>query len=232
MIDLKDVSRDYGGDERVVHAVSGVSLSVAEGEFLAITGPSGCGKSTLLHLLGSLDTPTDGEIWVDGAAVHEMDERARTRYRRDVVGMVFQFFHLMPTMTVAENIALPLLLRGDGRDGAMARALELADMVGAGERVGHFMHELSGGEMQRVAVARALAHEPKVLLADEPTGNLDSVNAERVLGVFREIHERRLATLVVVTHSDVVAEAASMRVGMRDGTIEALVGKRGEAGSD
>lgn len=221
MIELREVGRDYGGEERMVHAVSGVSITVGKGEFLAITGPSGCGKSTLLHLLGGLDTPTRGEVWVDGAPVHSMGERERTLYRREVVGMVFQFFHLMPTMTVAENIALPLLLRGDGRERAMTRAGELAEMVGAGERAKHFMHELSGGEMQRVAVARALAHEPKVLLADEPTGNLDSANAARILDLFRDIHERGLATLVVVTHSDVVAGAASMRLRMRDGAVEA-----------
>jgi ABC-type lipoprotein export system ATPase subunit len=219
MIELKGVSRDYGGEERVVHAVREVDLAVAAHEFLAITGPSGCGKSTLLHLLGGLDTPTTGEVMVDGEAVHAMNEKARTRYRREVVGMVFQFFHLMPTLTVEENIALPLLLRGDGRGVALERAGELAEMVGVAERSGHFMHELSGGEMQRVAVARALAHGPKVLLADEPTGNLDSANAERVLGLLREVHEQGLATLVVVTHSEEVAEAASARVRMQDGRV-------------
>ncbi len=220
MISLKKLTRSYSSTgDKTIHALREVDLEVGENAFAAITGPSGCGKSTLLHLLGALDMPTSGEIHVAGVPLHATDEKARTRYRREDVGIVFQFFNLMPTMTVSENVALPLLLQKTKRKIAEARASEMLELVDLTDRAAHFPHQLSGGEMQRTAVARALAHKPKLLIADEPTGNLDTANAERVLEVFHAIHEQALTTLVVVTHSDAVADAAGQRVRMEDGRI-------------
>ena len=215
-IRTQNLSRQYPGG---VDALRGVDLTIGKGEFVAVTGASGCGKSTLLHLFGALDSPTGGELVVGEHSLHTAGERERTLYRRNEVGIVFQFFNLMPAMTVLENVALPLQLAGKSRRAARERAGEMVGVVGLGERIGHFPHQLSGGEMQRAAVARALVGEPGLLLADEPTGNLDSANAEKVLGLFHEIHERGLATMVVVTHSDEVAEAAGRRVQMEDGRV-------------
>lgn len=202
-----------------MHALDGVSLEIARGEFVAVTGPSGCGKSTLMHLLAGLDTPTSGEIEVDGLALHTADDAALTDYRRHRLGLVFQFFNLLPTMNVLENVSFPLLLQGVGHSDSEARARELLELVGLSERATHFVHQLSGGEQQRTAIARALIHRPSLLIADEPTGNLDSASAETVMRVLREIGAQQLATLIVVTHSNDVAAAASRRVEMRDGKV-------------
>ena len=202
-----------------MHAVDGVSLEIARGEFVAVTGPSGCGKSTLMHLLAGLDTPTSGEIIVDGLALHTANDDALTDYRRHRLGLVFQFFNLLPTMNVIENVEFPLLLQGVAHGESEARARELLELVGMQERATHFVHQLSGGEQQRTAIARALVHRPSLLIADEPTGNLDSASADRVIHVLRRIGEDRLATLIVVTHSEEVASTASRRVEMRDGRI-------------
>ena len=192
---------------------------MAKGEFLAVTGESGCGKSTLLHLLGALDSPSSGELFVDGLPLHGADEPAKTDYRRKDVGIVFQFFNLMPTMSVAENVGLPLLLQGVPESEAQARAEEAMGLVGIDHRARHFQHELSGGEMQRCAVARALVHKPKLLIADEPTGNLDSANAAHILELFQKLHQEGHVTMVVVTHSEEVAAGASRRIRMEDGRI-------------
>lgn len=210
------VSRHYPGG---VNALRAVDLEIERGEFAAITGPSGCGKSTLLNLLGALDTPNEGELWVDELALHGADDRKRTLYRRDGVGIVFQFFNLMPTMTVLENVALPLQLAGTKKAAARERAAEMIALVGLEDRKGHFPHQLSGGEMQRAAIARALAPEPPLLLADEPTGNLDSENAAKVMELFCDIHAKGLATLLLVTHSEEVAEMAGRRIRMADGKV-------------
>ncbi len=205
--------------ERSVHALDGVSLEIAQGEFVAISGPSGCGKSTLMHLLAGLDTPTSGEIYVDGLALHEAGDQALTDYRRHRLGLVFQFFNLLPTMNVIENVGFPLLLQGVPLEESEARARELLELVGMTERALHFVHQLSGGEQQRTAIARALVHRPALLIADEPTGNLDSKSAERVMDVLSQIGGNKLATLIVVTHSEQVARSASRRIEMRDGKI-------------
>lgn len=205
--------------ERSVHALDGVSLEIAQGEFVAISGPSGCGKSTLMHLLAGLDTPTSGEIYVDGLALHEAGDKALTDYRRRRLGLVFQFFNLLPTMNVIENVGFPLLLQGVAPADTEARARDLLDVVGLKERARHFVHQLSGGEQQRTAIARALVHRPALLIADEPTGNLDSKSAEMVMAVLTQIGRDRLATLIVVTHSEQVARSASRRIEMRDGKI-------------
>lgn len=220
MIRCCQLSRSFGTEDRPVNAVRQVDLEIAKGEFLAITGASGSGKSTLLHLIGSLDEPDSGELYVDDLALHRASEREKTEYRRRDVGVVFQFFNLMPTMTVEENVMMPLLLRGDARGPAEERARGLLDLVGLSERRTHLSNQLSGGEMQRVAIARALSHQPKLIIADEPTGNLDSKNRDKVLDILGQIHRDGLATLVVVTHEDIVAEQASRQIEMRDGQIQ------------
>ena len=202
-----------------MHAVDGVSLEIARGEFVAISGPSGCGKSTLMHLLAGLEAPTSGEIEVDGLALHSAGDAVLTDYRRHRLGLVFQFFNLLPTMNVIENVGFPLLLQGVSHAASEARARELLQLVGMQEREKHFVHQLSGGEQQRTAIARALIHRPSLLIADEPTGNLDSKSAELVLRVLTQIGKDGMATLIVVTHSEEVARAASRCIEMRDGRI-------------
>ena len=202
-----------------MHALDDVSLEIARGEFVAVTGPSGCGKTTLMHLMAGLDTPTSGEIYVDGLALHAANDAALTEYRRAQLGLVFQFFNLLPTMNVIENVSFPLLLQGVPFAESEARARELLELVGMTERATHFVHQLSGGEQQRTAIALALIHKPALLIADEPTGNLDSRSAEMVMRVLGQIGNDKLATLIVVTHSAEVARAASRRIEMRDGRI-------------
>jgi putative ABC transport system ATP-binding protein len=216
VIRLQHVSRIYPNSGA---ALDDVSVEIAEHELVAITGPSGCGKSTLLHLIGGLDSPTKGEIHVAGAALHEASEPELTEYRRRKVGMVFQFFNLLPSMTVAENVALPLLLAGEPITRARTRAAELIELVGLSSRSGHFPHQISGGQMQRTAIARALVHQPPLLLADEPTGNLDSGHARQVLELLEKIASQKRTTLVVVTHSEEVARIATRCIPMRDGKI-------------
>ncbi len=205
--------------ERSVHAVDDVSLEIGRGEFVAVTGPSGCGKSTLLHLLAGLDTPTKGEIVVDGLALQKATDAELTDYRRRRLGLVFQFFNLLPTMSVLENVTFPLLLQGVPNEEAEGRARELLALVELQARSGHFVHQLSGGEQQRTAIARALVHRPSLLIADEPTGNLDSKAAELVVRVLTQIGREKLATLLVVTHSEEVAATAGRRIEMRDGRV-------------
>jgi putative ABC transport system ATP-binding protein len=213
MIRLNLVTRIYskGG----VRALDDVSFEISTGQFAAVTGPSGCGKSTLLNLLGGLDTPDSGEIWVGDIPLHNAKDAELTRYRRHDLGIVFQFFNLLPAMTVAENVELPLLLRGERRRRLrVAAALELVDLAA---RKNHYPHQLSGGEMQRAAIARAVAGQPKVLLADEPTGNLDSASAERVTETLLKIASQKLATLVIVTHREELARLAALHISMLDG---------------
>ena len=205
MISIRHVTRRYSD---AVIALDDVSLDIAAGEFVAITGPSGCGKSTLLHLIGGLDTPTFGEVVVGGLSLHGADDARLTAYRRTRVGIVFQFFHLLPTLTVTENVCLPLLLRGDSHAAARAKADEIIGLVGLSDRAQHGMHQLSGGQLQRTAIARALVHEPAVLLADEPTGNLDSASARQVMELLQKISSQRRTTMVVVTHSDEIVASS------------------------
>ncbi len=214
-VHVENVRRVYGA----VTALDSVSFTLAEGEFAAITGPSGCGKSTLLNLLGGLDTPTSGHIVAGGVPLHEAGEAELTAYRRHTLGIVFQFFNLLPAMTVAENVELPLLLRGDTPRTTRARVDEMLALVGMDHRREHFPNQLSGGEMQRVAIARALAGRPRILLADEPTGNLDSGNAARVCETLAKIASQKIATMIIVTHSDAVAQLAPRRIHMLDGKI-------------
>ncbi len=200
-------------------ALAGVDLDVPSGEFLGVLGPSGGGKSTLLHLLGGIDRPTSGRVLVGGRDIGELSEGELTLYRRRDVGMVFQFFNLLPHLTVRENVELPRLL--DGRADASARAVDLLGRVGLAHRAGAHPYELSGGEMQRVAIARALVTGARLLLADEPTGNLDSRNGDHVLALLDEIRRERGVTLVLATHSQAAAARADRRVEIRDGRLVA-----------
>jgi len=219
MVSLKEVTRYYSEGARVVHAVDGISLEIAPHEFVAVSGPSGCGKSTLMHLIAGLDKPTSGEIVVGGIAVHQADDNALTEFRRHRLGLVFQFFNLLPTMSVLENVRFPLVLQGIPIAESETRARAVLELVGLGERADHFVHQLSGGEQQRTAIARALVHRPSLLIADEPTGNLDSGSAETVTQLLRKIAGEKLTTLIVVTHSAEMARQASRTVEMRDGKI-------------
>ncbi len=210
------LSKAHGAGRALVRAVDEVDLDVAAGEMLAVMGPSGCGKSTLLHLLGGLERPTGGELWVAGERVDTMSERALARMRRRTVGFVFQAFHLMDELTAAENVELPALLAGRSPGTAKRRAAQLLERVGLAPRARYLPSELSGGQRQRVAIARALVNEPVVLLADEPTGNLDTA---ATLGVLRLFEELRAAgqTLVIVTHDERVAATTDRLISMRDG---------------
>jgi ABC-type lipoprotein export system ATPase subunit len=216
MIRLDRVTRAYPGG---VLALDNVSLEIAAHEFVAITGPSGCGKSTLTHLIGGLDTPTSGDVVVNGIALHRASDAALTEYRRRSLGIVFQFFNLLPTMTALENVSLPLLLAGHRLEPAREAAAAWLDRVGLAHRSSHFPHQLSGGEMQRTAIARALVHRPAILLADEPTGNLDSANAAQVIETLQKIASQRICTMVIVTHSEEIARIPDRRIAMRDGVI-------------
>ncbi len=211
--------RHYTGDGREVRAVDGVSLEIARHEFVALSGPSGCGKSTLMHLLAGIDRPTSGDVYINGLALHQADEKALTRYRRDQLGIVFQFFNLLPTMTALENVMFPLLLQRTARNEAEQRARETLALVGLEERGEHFAHQLSGGEQQRTAIARAMVHRPQLLIADEPTGNLDSASTASVMEALQRIANEKVATLIIVTHSEEIARAASRRISMRDGKV-------------
>jgi putative ABC transport system ATP-binding protein len=216
MIQARKLSRIYPNAGR---ALDGLDLDVERGEMLAVTGPSGCGKSTLLNLLGGLDRPTSGTLVVDGVSLEMAGEKQLTQYRRFKIGVVFQFFHLLPTMSVIENVCLPLLLRGKPVSEARECAARWVDWVGLGARRDYRIHQLSGGQMQRAAVARALVHEPALLLADEPTGNLDSESARQVMELLQRIASQLGTTMVVVTHSPEVAGVASRKIQLMDGRI-------------
>jgi putative ABC transport system ATP-binding protein len=219
MISLQKVSRYYQAGERSVHALEAVSLTIERHEFVAVVGPSGCGKSTLMHLVAGLDRPTAGEIVVDGLSLTTADDAQLTSFRRRQLGLVFQFFNLLPTMNALENVSLPLLLQGVAPDEATARAEELLQLVGLTNRASHFVHQLSGGEQQRTAIARALVHRPSLLIADEPTGNLDTTSTSRVLDLLRQIACEQRTTLILVTHSPEVAAVATRHIELRDGRI-------------
>lgn len=219
VIRIAKARKHYGGTSTGVEALAGVSLDIPRGQFAAIMGPSGCGKSSLLHALGGLDRLTSGEVWLDGQPVHELDDAALTQLRRRQIGFVFQFFNLLPTLTVAENVQLPALLAGLADAEAEERSHQLLDEVALSHRLDHQLHQLSGGEMQRAALARALMMNPPVLLADEPTGNLDSHTSEKVVELFCQLGREHNTTIVMVTHSREVAGAAERLIEMRDGEV-------------
>src|SRR6266516_1596362 len=214
----RGVRKQYGKGEGLVRAVDGVDLEVDPGETVAVMGPSGCGKSTLLHLLGALDRPSAGELWLAGRRIDQIREKALARMRRTAVGFVFQAFHLMEELTAAENVELPALLAGRSPRAARRRAGDLLERVGLADRAGFLPSALSGGQRQRVAIARALSNEPLVVLADEPTGNLDSAATLDVLHLFESLHESG-QTLVIVTHDARIAATADRMISMRDGAF-------------
>jgi putative ABC transport system ATP-binding protein len=220
MMELVEVTKVYQQGRRTVQAVRGVSLRVEAGEFVAIMGPSGSGKSTLMHLLGALDTPTTGRALFGGKDLAELSDRERSYLRRTRIGFVFQFFNLLPTLTAAENVALPLLLGGRARSAALKEAAASLERVGMLHRADHFPDEMSGGEMQRVAVARALVGGPQAVLCDEPTGNLDSANSREVLTLLRSLPESGRRSVVMVTHDQSAAAYGDRLVTIRDGRIE------------
>jgi len=219
-IELLGVERTYGaGTPEEVRALRGVDLTIPPGEFLSVAGPSGCGKTTLLNLLGLLDSPTVGEVRWNGESVGERPDRSRARLRLEGVGFIFQRFYLLPTLTALENVELPMRALRVPRGERTRRASELLDEVGLQGRGRAFPHHLSGGEEQRVAVARALANRPGLLLADEPTGELDSGNTQAILSLLERVRRDRDASLVIVTHNPDVARRARRHIAMRDGAI-------------
>lgn len=219
LIRLENVGKVFHTDQVETHALSGIALDIAPGEFVAITGPSGCGKSTMLSILGLLDVPSSGRYLLDNSSVTEMDLRSRARLRNAKIGFIFQSFNLIADLTVEENVALPLTFREDyNRTRANARVREVLEQVSMNHRMRHYPGQLSGGQQQRVAVARALAGDPKILLADEPSGNLDSHNGEAVMQLLEQLH-RNGATLCMVTHDPAFACRAQRTVHMLDGRI-------------
>ena len=219
VVELIRASKVYQSNGNAVQALRAIDLSLEKGSFTAIVGRSGCGKSTLLNLAGAVDLPTSGEVRIEQQPTRGLDDSELSRLRRTRIGFVFQFFNLLPTLTVAENVELPLLLDGAKAAGkARERVAELLQMVGVEGKARCFPHQLSGGEMQRVAMARALVHEPTVVIADEPTGNLDSANAETVLRLLQNISETG-HTVLMATHSREAAEFASHVIAMRDGQL-------------
>jgi len=218
MVLLEHVSKRFEG-KRQVTALDDVSLVVDRGEMVSIIGPSGSGKSTLLNLIGGLDRATSGDVRVDGASLARLSDDDLTRVRRDKIGFVFQFFNLLPTLTCLENVGLPLHLRGWPRQKVDARARELLTLVQLGHRMEHLPEELSGGERQRVAIARALSVYPPIILADEPTGNLDTHTGVEILALIRDLHLTLNTTIVIVTHDMKVAESCPRTIALRDGKI-------------
>jgi ABC-type lipoprotein export system ATPase subunit len=218
VVRARGLRRHYGRGQGLVRAVDGVDLDVAPGETVAVMGPSGCGKSTLLHLLGGLDRPSGGEVSLNGRRIDDVGEKALARMRRTDVGFVFQAFHLLDELTAVENVELPALLAGGSPRAARRRAEDLLERVGLADRAGFLPSALSGGQRQRVAIARALSNEPVVVLADEPTGNLDSAATLDVLRLFERLHDAG-QTLIIVTHDARIAATADRLIAMRDGVF-------------
>ncbi|GAB06041.1 ATP-binding cassette domain-containing protein [Gordonia amarae] len=223
LVQARDLVREYRMGEQTVRALDGLDLTLHGGQFASVVGPSGAGKSTLLHVLGALDTPTSGTITVDGVDLGSLDDAAASAFRRTRVGFIFQFFNLVPTMSAWENVALPRLLDSQSLRKAKPRAVELLERVGLGARIDHRPNELSGGQMQRVAIARSLIMDPAILLADEPTGNLDSKTGQSVLELLGEVahdRDRKAGRLVVmVTHDAGAAAFADTTITVRDGRV-------------
>lgn len=219
VLETINVTKQYQMGEVTVTALDGVDFSVQRGEFVAIMGPSGSGKSTLLHLLGGLDAPTSGEVILAGQPLSKLNDAQITRVRRQKVGFIFQFYNLLPTLTAAENVSLPLLIDGRATNGERSRIEGLLEMVGLGDRAGHRPDQLSGGQQQRVAIARAFANNPEIVLADEPTGNLDSRSGTSILELLRRTCREMGATIAMVTHDPRAASYASRIVFLQDGRI-------------
>jgi len=217
MIELKNVRKIYQMGKVRVPALRGLDLTIEKGGFVAVMGPSGSGKSTMMHIIGCLDLPTEGQLLFEGTDVSKLNWEALAEIRGKKVGFVFQTFNLIPALTALENVELPLVFQGIPRSERQKRAKELLERVGLGDRAGHRPSELSGGEQQRAAIARALANDPEIILADEPTGNLDSESGRRILEILKELNEREGVTIVLVTHDPGVAQYAKRIIHLRDG---------------
>jgi putative ABC transport system ATP-binding protein len=219
LIELSSVTKNYLMGETTVHALRGLDLQLEQGELVVLLGPSGCGKTTTLNVIGGLDRPSSGTILVNGADITRFDDRRLTEYRRGSIGFIFQFFNLIPTLTASENVEFALALL-DGKRAPRTAALDLLDLVGIRDRADHFPSELSGGEQQRVGIARALANRPALLLCDEPTGNLDVDTGVHVLGTIKEFNRSEGTTVLLVTHNAAIAPFADKIVRLHDGTID------------
>lgn len=226
LVDVQNVHRTYRRGDEIVRALSGVSLQLEPGEFVVVNGPSGSGKSTLLHVMAGLDRPTEGEVRLEGKAISDMPDDELTLYRRRRLGFIFQFFHLLPTLSAADNVALPLLLDARPPDEARVIAEDRLGVLGLSNRADHRPRELSGGEQQRVAIARALVNEPALLLADEPTGNLDSESGADVYRLLAELPRMFDTAIVMVTHDLDAAELGSRSLHIRDGRLDRAVSGR------
>ena len=222
MIRLEQVTRVYPRGGADVRAIDGITLTIPTGEFVALMGPSGCGKTTLINLIGAIDRPTSGGVWLDEERLDLLSDDRLTRLRRTDIGIVYQFFNLLPTLSASENIGLPLLLYGLPAREIAARVARQLEQVGLAHRAHHWPHELSGGEQQRVAIARAIVAEPRVILADEPTGNLDSVAGGAVLELLQRLNREGRQTIVLATHSAEAARRAGRIVHLRDGKVEGV----------
>ncbi|HEV7918305.1 MAG TPA: ABC transporter ATP-binding protein [Solirubrobacterales bacterium] len=216
---VRRLTKIYESGPTSVEALKGIDLSINRGEFVAVMGPSGSGKSTLMHILGALETPTSGELFIGGLSYAGLDDKQLTLLRRDSIGFIFQFFNLLPTLTAEENVMLPSLIAGENEKKLHERANELLELVGLTERRLHLPSQLSGGEQQRVSVARSLMRNPDLLLADEPTGNLDSKNSASVLRMLRDVQEKAGHTILMVTHDPIAASRASRVIFLRDGLL-------------
>ena len=225
ILETRDLKKQYGTGETAVHALAGVNLSVENGEFVAVVGTSGSGKSTLLHMLGGLDRATSGKVYVDGKDIFALKDEELTIFRRRKIGFVFQSFNLVPVLSVYENIVLPLQLDGKTVDNAFIG--EIAEALGLKEKLNVLPNQLSGGQQQRVAIARALAAKPAILLADEPTGNLDSSTSQDVMGLLKTTSTKFSQTIVMITHNEEIAQLADRIIRIEDGRI--VTGKAGEA---
>ncbi len=218
ILDVKNLSKTYGKGDTMVKALDGVSFSVEQGEFVAIIGPSGSGKSTLLHILGGVDTPTSGGVIINDTDISQLDETALAIFRRRQIGLIYQFYNLIPILTVEENLTLPLLLAGRKPDKKQVQTL--IDKLGLSHRLTHLPNQLSGGQQQRVSIGRALVNNPALLLADEPTGNLDSENSKEIIALLRHFNKEFKQTVIIITHDEKIALSADRIISIEDGKIK------------
>ncbi|MFH0771513.1 MAG: ABC transporter ATP-binding protein [Candidatus Omnitrophota bacterium] len=219
MIKAKGLKKSYKNGAKTLNVLKGIDLDAAKGEVTAVLGPSGAGKSTLLHILGGLDFPDSGEVYIDGLNIYSLSDSECAKLRNSRIGFVFQFYHLLPEFNALENVLFPLWIKGEGGVSAREKGVEMLGLVGLAERMNHFPSQLSGGERQRVAIARALINEPEVLLCDEPTGNLDSETGGNIMNLLWRLNEIRELTLIIVTHDFEIAKAARRVIYIKDGVI-------------
>ena len=222
MLEAKNIRKSYKNGVKELHVLKGIDIKIEEGEFISIFGPSGAGKSTLLHILGGLDEPTGGTVFLDGEDIYKLNDREKAGIRNKKIGFVFQFYHLLPEFTVLENVMLPLCIKGQGpgqKDQRASKVRDVLSLVGLKNRSDHKPPQLSGGEKQRVAIARAIINEPQILLCDEPTGNLDSESGKDVVGLLDKLNKENKTTVIVVTHEDQIAKKTKRIFNVKDGKI-------------